>query len=117
MLTIYDPDRRSRQMRKPHGRNSLLTDTTALDEARERPGRPTTSHLLCAEGVAQRVGRAGFAVGEGPGPAGSAVLEGFGRPPEAQLAASWCLWSLRTDESQVLWTVEGSFEIVVVGCG
>jgi hypothetical protein len=28
-----------------------------------------------------------------------------------------CRQSLRTDESQVLWTVDGSFEIVVVGCG
>jgi hypothetical protein len=31
--------------------------------------------------------------------------------------ASWWRWSLRTDESQVLWTGKGSFEIVVVGCG
>jgi hypothetical protein len=61
------------------------------------------------EGVAERVWlvwRAAVVLGEtDPG----AVV--------GQAVASWCRWSLRTDESQVLWTGKGSFEIVVLGCG
>jgi hypothetical protein len=68
--------------------------------------------------VAKKVGEGVFPrndVGEG-----DAAGSRGSRPTawaQAGIGVVVCRQSLSTDESQVLWTVDGSFAIVVVGCG